>query len=94
MSTWQELRSVGVKSAVVDVDAEGDQASEGDVLHRSLHRSVGEEESHTYQSADDHGVLAAKLGVAHEAGHDGAGDAADVGDGVVAPRLKGRAVEL
>lgn len=85
MSTWQDLRSVGIKSAVVDVDAKGDQTSEGEVLHRSLHRSVGEEESHTYQSADDHGVLAAKLGVAHEASDNRAWDTADICQGIVAP---------
>lgn len=85
MSTRQDLRGVGIKSAVVDVDAERDQTSECDVLDRSLHRSVGEEEGHADQSADDHGVLAAKLGVTHEASNNGAWDAADVGQSVVAP---------
>jgi hypothetical protein len=85
MSTRQNLRSVGIKSAVVDVDAERDQTSEREVLHRSLYRSVGEEEGHADQSADDHGVLAAKLGVAHEASNNGTWDTADVGQSVVAP---------
>lgn len=85
MSTWQDLRSVGIKSAVVDVDAEGDQTSEGEVLHRSLHRSVGKEEGHADQSADDHGVLAAKLGVAHETSDNGTRDTTDVCQGIVAP---------
>lgn len=85
MSTWQNLRSVGIKSAVVDVDAEGDQASESNVLHRCLHRSIGEEEGHADQSADDHGVLTAELGVAHEASDDGTWDTADVCQSIVAP---------
>jgi hypothetical protein len=53
----------------------------------ALDFGVGEEECHGDQSADDHGATSAPepLGATHEAGQDGTGNGAQVGDGVVAP---------
>ena len=68
---------------------ETNSARETQVLRITLDFSVSEEKRHRDQSADDHCAAAAPevFGFAHEACEDGAGDRAEVGDGVVAPDL-------
>lgn len=53
MSRWQHFRSVGVKSTVVDVQAEADRTSEAQVLSIVPNLSVGEEECHSDQCTND-----------------------------------------
>ena len=95
MSARQDLGCVGIQGAVVNVEAEVDQAGEDNVLVVLGHGGVAEEEGAGDEGADDHGVLAAQqLGVAHETGEHGAEDTASVGERVVAPRLELGTVEL
>jgi hypothetical protein len=77
--------------------AETDRAREPQVLRITLDLRVREEERHRDQRAYDHRAAAAPevFGFAHEPCQDGAGDGAEVGDGVVAPDLAvGEAAEL
>jgi len=77
--------------------AEADGASEAEILGIALDFGVGEEKCHGDQGADDHCAAPAPevLGATHEAGQDGTGDGAQVGDGVVAPDLAvGETTEL
>ena len=95
MRAGQDLGSIGVQSTVVDVEAEVDEACEGDVLIAGLDSGVTEEERHGEEGADYHGVLAAeKLGVAHITCQEGTKDAAHVGESVVAPGLEIAAIKL
>lgn len=71
----------------ISYQAKANSARESQVMCIALHFSVGEKEHHRDQSAYDHRAAAAPevLGFAHEACQDGAGDRAEVADGVVAP---------
>lgn len=63
----------------------------------ALDFGVGEEESHSDQSSDDHGAAPAPevLRATHEAGQDGTRDGTQVGNGIVAPDLTvGKATKL
>jgi len=67
------------------------------VLRITLDLGVREKERHRDQSTYDHRAATAPevLGLAHVAGEDGAGNGAEVGEGVVAPDLAvGEAAEL
>jgi hypothetical protein len=73
------------------------RAREPQILRITLDFGVRKEECHCDESTDDHGAAAAPevLGPAHVAREDGAGDGAEVGEGVVAPDLAvGEAAEL
>jgi hypothetical protein len=77
--------------------AKTDRARETQVLRIALDLRVREKERHRDQGTYDHRAAAAPevLGPAHVAGEDGAGDGAEVGEGVVAPDLAvGEAAEL
>ena len=76
---------------------ETNRARKPQVLRITLDLRVREKERHRDESADDHRAAAAPevLGPAHVAGEDGAGDGAEVGEGVVAPDFAvGEAAEL
>jgi hypothetical protein len=77
--------------------AETNSASEAQILSVALDFRVRKEECHGDQSADDHRASSApeELGATHEAGQDGTGDGAQVGEGIVAPDLTvGETAEL
>lgn len=71
--------------------AEADGAGEAEILRVRAHLRVGEEEGHGDQRADDHGASPApeEATLTHEACEDGAGDGAQIRDGVVAPLFAG-----
>lgn len=94
MGTRQDLRSVGVESAVVNVEAAGDEAAKDDILDLGADGRVGKEPSHSKSGANCHSVPSAEeLGVAHESSKDGSGNTRDVVQCVVAPSFEGADVE-
>ena len=77
--------------------AKANRARKPQILRITLDFGVREKERHRNESTDYHGTAAAPevLGLAHVAGEDGAGDGAEVGEGVVAPDFAvGEAAEL
>jgi hypothetical protein len=85
------------RRAVQTYQAKTNRASKPQVLRITFDLRVREKERHRDESADDHRAAAAPevLGPAHVAGENGAGDGAEVGEGVVAPDLAvGEAAEL
>lgn len=94
MGTGKHLRSVGVQRAIVDVQETRNQAGKGRILSCGLDCGVGKEESTGNQSANRHGIFAAKhFGIAHVSRNDRTGNTANVGNAVVAPRFEGGSVK-
>lgn len=94
MGTRKHLRSVGVQRAIVDVQETRNQAGKGRILSCGLDCGVGKEESTGNQSANRHGVFAAKqLCVAHVSCNNRTGNTANVGNAVVAPRFEGGSIK-
>ena len=82
------FRCVGIKSTVVNVQAERDGTGESKILARRAHLSVTEEEDHGDQSTNDHGSPSAPEPprATHEARNHGTKNGDCVVEGIVAPR--------
>lgn len=78
VSARQYLRGVGIERSVINVDAECNETGEDEILHRCFDCRIREKEGHGDKGPDDHSILAAKLGIAHIAGYNRSGNAADV----------------
>lgn len=81
------FRCVGIKSAVVDVEAERDGTGESKVLAGRAHLGVTEEEDHGNQGANDHGSPSTpeQARATHEARDHGTKNGTSVVDRIVAP---------
>ena len=82
------FRRVGIKSAVVDVEAERDGTGESKILARRAHLGITEKEDHSDQSTNDHGSSSTPetSRATHEARSHGTKNGDCVVDGIVAPR--------
>ena len=80
------LRSIGIERAVINIHEEVNRASKGDVLGRSPHSRISEEERHGTDCTDGHGVLSTEpLEITHESSGNGSKDAHRVSDHVISP---------